>query len=79
MSIKVTRNKVPKEMAFNDIINHSRGRALIILKEVQYNNKEEEFMEYLKEVYPKGVSWKKLKELLAHKWEDVFEDIGISI
>ena len=79
MAIKVTRNKVPKEMTFNDIINHSRGRAWIILKEVKYNKKEEEFMEYLKEVYPKGVSWKKLKELLAHKWEDVFEDIGISI
>ena len=79
MAIKVTRNKVTKEMTFKDILENSRGRAWIILKEVQYNNKEEEFMEYLKEVYPKGVSWKKLKELLAHKWEDVFEDIGISI
>ena len=79
MAIKVTRNKTTKEMTFSDILKESRGRAWIILKEVQYNNKEEEFMEYLKEVYPKGVSWKKLKELLAHKWEDVFEDIDISI
>lgn len=79
MTIKVTRNKTTKEMNFADILKESRGRAWIILKEVKYNNKEEEFMEYLKEVYPKGISWKKLKELLTHKWEDVFEDIGISI
>ena len=79
MAIKVTRNKTTKEMKFSDILKESRGRAWIILKEVQYNNKEEEFMEYLKEVYPKCISWKKLKELLTHKWEDVFEDIGISI
>lgn len=79
MAIKVTRNKTTKEMNFADILKEARGRAWIILKEVKYNNKEEEFMEYLKEVYPKGISWKKLKELLTHKWEDVFEDIGISI
>ena len=79
MTIKVTRSKTTKEMTFADILKDSRGRSCIILKEVQYNNKEEQFMEYIKEVYPKGVSWKKLKETLSHKWEDVFEDIGISI
>lgn len=79
MAIKVTRNKTTKEMNFSDILKESRGMACSILKEVQYNNKEEEFMEYLNEVYPKGISWKKIKELLAHKWENVFEDIGISI
>lgn len=79
MTIKVTRYKHIKEMTFNDILEYSFGRAWDILNEINDNNKSEEFMEYLKEMYPKGVSWKKLKELLAHKWEDVFEDIGISI
>ena len=79
MAIKVTRNKTTKEMTFSDILKNSRGRAWIILKEINYNNKSEYFMEYLKGLYPKGVTWKKLKELLTHHWEDVFEDIGISI
>ena len=79
MTIKVTRHKHIKEMTFNDILEDSFGRAWDILNEINDNNKSEEFMEYLKEVYPKGISWKKLKELLTHKWEDVFEDIGISI
>ena len=79
MAIKVTRNKTTKEMKFSDILKESRGMAWIILNEVQCNKKEEEFMEYLKDVYPKGISWKNIKELLTHKWEDVFEDIGISI
>lgn len=79
MTIKVTRNKDTKEMTFTDILKNSRGRAWIILKEINYNNKSEYFMEYIKGLYPKGVTWKKLKELLTHKWEDVFEDIGISI
>ena len=62
MAIKVTRNKTTKEMTFSDILKSSRGRAWIILKEINYNKKSEYFMEYLKGLYPKGVTWKKLKE-----------------
>ena len=79
MAIKVTRNKTTKEMTFSDILKSSRGRAWIIIKEINYNKKSEYFMEYFKGLYPKGVTWKKLKEPLTHHREDVFEHIGISI
>lgn len=71
--------KVTKEYDFDDLYNHSWGKAVSVLKEIDEADKSEELMDFLEDLYPDGKDAIELNDLIAYDWEWLYRQIDMPI
>jgi hypothetical protein len=69
--------KVTQEYDFDALYNNSWGQAIKVLLEIDKEDKSEELMYFLEDIYPDGVDEVELNDLIAYDWEWLYKNIGM--
>ena len=69
--------KVSREYSFYDLYNNSWSGAINTLKVVIDNNKEDEWMNHLEEIFEGVVDATELNDYLWFNDYDIFNELGI--
>lgn len=68
---------VKTEMGFQDLMNECWAGASNTLETIEEAGKEDEFMDYLEEVFPDVPDLTELNDFLWFEDETIFRDLGI--
>lgn len=73
---------IKQDMDFNDLMENCWSGAIDTLTTIEEHDKEDEFMEHLKDVfgfyYDNVPTMTEVNDYLWFDWEDIFEALGIS-
>lgn len=73
---------IKNDMDFGDLMNNCWSGALDTLKKVEENDKQDELMQHLEEVFEtyfdKVPTMTEVNDYLWFEWENIFECLGIS-
>ena len=68
---------VKKEMSFTDLFDNSWSGALDTLRTIVNNDKEEELMSLLYQVFEDNATETEINDYLWFEWEDIFKQLDI--
>lgn len=68
---------IKKEMSFTDLFNNSWSGALDTLRTIVNNDKEEELMSLLYQVFEDNATETEINDYLWFEWEDIFKQLDI--
>lgn len=71
--------KVYDEYDFDSLYNNSWGQAVKVLNEIDEADKSEELMDFLEDLYPDGVEFGEVNDLISYDWEWLYKQIGMPI
>lgn len=69
--------KVYDEYDFDALYNNSWGQAIEVLNEIDKAGKSEDLMDSLEDLYPDGVEFGEVNDLLAYDWEWLYKQIDM--
>lgn len=69
--------KVYDKYDFDALHRNLWGQAIDVLDEIERADKEEELMDFLEDLYPDGVEFAEVNDLLAYDWDWIYSQIGM--
>lgn len=70
---------IKRDYDFNELFQNSWSGAIDTLKEIEKNDKEEELMEYLEEVFSESVPTEtEVNDFLWFESDEIYEYLGMS-
>lgn len=71
--------KIIEEADFDTLYYNSWGQAVKVLNEIDEEDMSKELMDFLEDLYPDGVDYDELNDLLSYDWEWVYSQIGMPL
>lgn len=68
---------VSKELTFNDLYDEAWGQAIRTLEVIQENSMEDDFMNFVAEIWEEPISLIAINDLLAYDTDYVMKSLGI--
>ena len=72
--------RIQEDLTFYDLQDKVWGNAIQVLDEIATQDKEDEFMDYIEEIFAYDMnppSMTELNDFISYEWEQIYEDLDI--
>lgn len=72
--------RIQEDLTFYDLQDRVWGNAIQVLDEIATQDKEDDFMDYIEEIFAydsNPPSMTELNDFISYEWEQIYEDLDI--